>query len=292
MPIVRPPTKVRIAPTDAEREEIYRLRYSVYVEEMHGESRHREANVASKLLYEDLDRTAYNFYVVRENRRVVACGRMNFRPDSSVECEEHLAMSRFVPSFPDHVSMSSRLVLHPSLRGSHLLKELVCMMYRFAREHDVHFDFIDCHPRLLTLYSRLGHLSYTSGFRHPKYVVVVPMVLVFDDLEHLNSMILSTSSWSVLPLSRSRNSFRRPSSIMISSCRSFPPRRKPLSPRSWTKRPTGTSCGRAYSTKKHHRAQPRPSGTDRAGASGAHGLWPHHLLPGGGAGHDRRRSGA
>src|SRR5918999_989449 len=64
--------KVRMATTDAEKEEIYRLRYQVYIEEMDGEQRHVEVDVAARQLRDEWDERASHFYI-REDGIVVAC---------------------------------------------------------------------------------------------------------------------------------------------------------------------------------------------------------------------------
>lgn len=176
--------RVRLATTTAEKEEIYRLRYDVYIEEMGGRNRHTEADFAARQLRDDWDDRAYHFYV-RQNGKIVACGRHNLRTEGPLECEDQFEMKKFAPVFPNHVSLTSRLTLHPRIRGSHLLKQLTCAMYEFLCERGIRFDFLDCHPRLLPLYSRLGFQIYRPGFNHPKYTYVIPMVLVVNDLEHL-----------------------------------------------------------------------------------------------------------
>src|SRR5262249_9195390 len=98
-------------------------------------------------------------------------------------------LERFAPAFPDQVSMTSRLAIHPKIRGGSIMKELACFSFRHLRcREGSRFDFIDCHPRLIPLYSRLGYRIYDYGFRHPKYVYVVPMVLVATDVEYLEKI--------------------------------------------------------------------------------------------------------
>jgi CRP-like cAMP-binding protein/predicted GNAT family N-acyltransferase len=181
------PSRIVIAETASEKEAIYRLRYEVYIDEMGGGTRHDEADASTRQLRDELDDTAYHFYAVQDEQ-VVACARLNMRKDGPLECEPELEMDRFAPAYPAQVSMSSRMVIHPTLRGSHVLMELACAMYRFKRDQEIRFDFIDCHPRLLPLYSRLGYRIYKPGFTHPKYVYVVPMVLVTDDLAYLEQV--------------------------------------------------------------------------------------------------------
>jgi hypothetical protein len=175
---------VKIATTEAEKEEIFRLRYNVYIEEMGGGRRHTEADGSKRQLRDDLDAHAVHFYA-KQNDEVVGCVRTNLRRDGPLECEEFFQMQHLTGAYPDHVSMTSRLALHPKVRGSHLLMQLACAVIQHHYENEIHYDFLDCHVRLLPLYSRLGYRLYRPGFRHPKYTYVIPMVLVGGDLDHL-----------------------------------------------------------------------------------------------------------
>ena len=179
--------QVLTASTEAEKEEIYRLRYQVYIEEMRGHIRHTEADRIRRQLRDQWDDTAYHFYI-RESGTMLACARLNLRRHGPVECEAQFEIGKFRPFFPDNVCMTSRLVLHRNIRGSHLLKLLTCAMYRFGREQDMRLNFIDCHPQWLPLYSRLGYRVYRPGFNHQKYTYVIPMVLVGDDLDYLEQV--------------------------------------------------------------------------------------------------------
>jgi CRP-like cAMP-binding protein/predicted GNAT family N-acyltransferase len=176
-----------MAVTEAEKEEIYRLRYHVYIEEMDGERRHVEADVTARQLRDEWDDRAHHFYI-REDDVMVACARVVLRRDGPLECEEEFDLDEFSPAFPHHVCMTSRLAVHPRIRGSHLLKQLTCVMYEFLCEQEIQFNFIDCHSRLLPLYSRLGFRTYRPGFNHAKYTYVIPMVLVVNDVEHLEQV--------------------------------------------------------------------------------------------------------
>ena len=113
---------VRRATTEHEREAIYRLRYQVYIEEMNGANRHREANAQNQQLKDSWDDRAHHFYAMYQGT-VVACARFIMRRDGPLECEEHFNLERFAPSYPDAIGMTSRLALHPEHRGSHLLKQ-------------------------------------------------------------------------------------------------------------------------------------------------------------------------
>ncbi|HEY3196475.1 MAG TPA: GNAT family N-acetyltransferase [Nitrospirales bacterium] len=178
---------VRLATTDREKEQIYRLRYKIYIEEMCGEKRHPEADNRTQQFRDHWDERAYHFYIEHDGA-IVASLRLNLRSDGPLECEEHFDIEQFRPSFPGHVGMISRLVLHPNFRGSLFLKQVAFATYQHALEKDMHYYFIDCHPKLLPLYSRLGYRIYRPGFNHQKYTYVIPMVLAINDVGYLDQI--------------------------------------------------------------------------------------------------------
>src|SRR5206468_12899221 len=90
---------IKIATTEKEKEEIYRLRYKVYIEEMRGQNRHTEADNHKQQLRDHCDDRAYHFYIEQDGV-VAACARLNLRQDGPLECEEHFDMEGFRPSFP------------------------------------------------------------------------------------------------------------------------------------------------------------------------------------------------
>ena len=185
-------SKVIIATTKAEKEEIYRLRYEVYIEEMRGERRHTEADVAERRFRDELDDHAVQFYV-RQDGKILGCVRLNLRRDGPWECEDRFELEKFVPAYPIQLTMASRFAVHQAARGSVVMMQLCCALAEFMQKHEQRFCFLDCHPKLLPLYSRLGFRIYKPGFKHPKYTYVIPMVMVFGDLEYferVNSPLL------------------------------------------------------------------------------------------------------
>jgi hypothetical protein len=69
-----------IATTEAEKEEIYRLRYEVYIEEMDGARRHTEVDTSRRRMRDDLDDEGVQFYIRQKGRwsdvYVPTCGEM------------------------------------------------------------------------------------------------------------------------------------------------------------------------------------------------------------------------
>jgi hypothetical protein len=204
---VTDPPLVKIATTDAEKRKIYAVRYTAYITEMNGEKRHPEADNTSQEFRDDWDDTAYHFYVERDGV-LGACMRVNLRRDGPLECEEQLGIERFKPAFPGHVALTSRLVLRPDFRQRNLLGVLARAMYQFNMEQGIHYSFLDCHPKLLPLYTRLGYRLYTPGFNHKKYTYVIPMVLVMNDISHLDRVRSPLA-----PLARSFGSSSKPVAV-------------------------------------------------------------------------------
>jgi hypothetical protein len=99
-----------------------------------------------------------------------------------------LEVRRFTPFNPDATSFVSRLVVHPAFRRTYLMGKVVRDVYRFHCEQGIALMFADCRPGLLPIYTRLGMRTYKAGFRDPKYVWVVPLVLVINDIEYLEAM--------------------------------------------------------------------------------------------------------
>ncbi len=196
IPIEKHPSrvpKVVIATTDEEKKEIYRLRYEVYIEEMDGARRHTEVDSSERRMRDELDDRAVQFYI-RQQDAIVGCVRLNLRRDGPWECEDRFELDKFAPAYPSHVAMASRFAVHAHARGSAIMMQLSFAVARHWIEEDQRYLFLDCHPKLLPLYSRLGFRLYRPGFKHPKYTYVIPMVLTSGDLEHLervNSPLVS-----------------------------------------------------------------------------------------------------
>lgn len=176
--------RVVIATTEEEKEEIYRLRYEVYIEEMDGARRHTEVDSSQRRMRDDLDDQGVQFYI-RQKGKVVGCVRVNLRRDGPWECEDRFELEKFAPAYPSQIMMASRFAMHLGARGSALMMQLSCAVFQFSCEKEQCFVFLDCHPKLLPLYSRLGFRMYKAGFKHPKYTYVIPMVFANGDIEHL-----------------------------------------------------------------------------------------------------------
>jgi GNAT superfamily N-acetyltransferase len=177
--------QIREAVTREDRERCYRLRYQVYVEEMH---RVQEfADHERRMTEEPYDRYAH-LLMAEDEDRLVGTMRLNMRRDGPLECEELYALDRFGPFFPDSVSMITKFVIEPDYRQRGVAGRLAIAAYQFGRRNGIKLNFIDCYPHLVQLYQQMGYRIYKSNIKHPDYGSVIPMVLLLEDIEYLEQI--------------------------------------------------------------------------------------------------------
>lgn len=174
----------RIAVTEQDRLEAYRVRYAVYLEEQR--KPYPSADHHQKLLSDDLDSSAAIILVASEDR---ACGtvRANFLDSASVRSAyEHQIDLSLCSSIPDHnVSICSRLAVLPQHRGKTVCALLFSEIYRYGLRRNTQLCFEACAPSLLPIFRRYGFREYLPPCVDPIVGQLHRMVLVLDDLAHL-----------------------------------------------------------------------------------------------------------
>ncbi len=186
-------TSVRLALTHAEKELLYSFRYRVYVEEM--SRRQKYADHQLRRIEDPLDATGLNL-VAWEGQNVVGCIRVNLAWLGGVDyyCDL-LRMSEFVPSYPEGVSVCTRLMVAADRRGSTLAFRLSDASYRLGMQHGVKWNFIDCNDHLVSYFMKHGY-AWTHRPVHEEYGEV-------------NAMLLDLSNWLPARENRDRVQLRR-----------------------------------------------------------------------------------
>ncbi|MBF0105556.1 MAG: cyclic nucleotide-binding domain-containing protein [Deltaproteobacteria bacterium] len=175
--------EMKLAQTDQEKNKIYNLRYSIYVEELGLVPEF--ANHAEKTLKEPADKYAHNIYAEIDGHMVGAM-RLNSKKEGPLEHEKLYDLYKFKPYFPDGVGMATKCVIAKQNRGSFVTKELFRFAYDYIRKNNLcNFIFIDCWPHLINLYEHLGFRQYKTCINHPEAGYMTPMVLVVEDITHL-----------------------------------------------------------------------------------------------------------
>jgi predicted GNAT family N-acyltransferase len=181
--------EVQLATTPELRAAVHRLRYEVFVEEMH--MFRSRADHERRVLTEDCDDTSRLLLATVDGEPAgtlrLTLGKDGQLPD---EYEDTFDISRWSPhTVPsDQVMVCTRFAVRRELRSAYLPFELVRAAVRCGVEEGIELVFVDCQPHLLNLYTRLGFRSYRPTYADQEYGVMVPLVLVGRDLSHLRDV--------------------------------------------------------------------------------------------------------
>jgi predicted GNAT family N-acyltransferase len=177
--------EVRFATTEDEREAVYRLRYATYVEEMHVYT--RQANHEHRWFQDGEDPTAHLMYA-KVGEEVVGTLRVHLEGEGAIPepTATRFALERFRPLVPpEQLCVVGRFMVRQDMRGTVVPYRLIQESIRFQLERGQELAFCDCQPHLLNLYMSLGFRPYLGTYDHPEFGVMVPLVLVLRDREHL-----------------------------------------------------------------------------------------------------------
>jgi GNAT superfamily N-acetyltransferase len=149
------------AETEAEKEAVYRFRYSVYVEEM---ARYQDtADHIGRRLVEPEDDLGWVFYA-RDGDEVVGTARLSWGADgfSPRQIDEY-SLAPFLDQLPaGMLAVGERVMVMPRYRGTGLVDELLEYRRSLAAARDVRIVFSACEPHLLSLYLSQGRKTYAD----------------------------------------------------------------------------------------------------------------------------------
>ncbi len=178
--------EINIATTPEDLEEIYRLRYEAYVEELGW--KFDEADNEEKRLPDPED-AHETVYYVRDKGRMVATCRQHFGAGRlAPETRERYALHRFAEYDDSKLGFTYRLVVLPEYRGTTVLIRLLMRVYEDCWKYGLHFSLCYCRPRLIGVYERLGFIRYKDNIMVESMGYMAPMVLVIDDAKHLQTV--------------------------------------------------------------------------------------------------------
>ncbi len=176
---------VRIANDPEIREQIYRLRYAVYVEEM-GKA-YPSADRTAALLTDSLDFNAILLYITDSAEHVIASVRCNYAVDVKNVDGLHLGLASFEPQIEPHVTVCSRLVVAKEFRRQRaIIHSLLCAMYSWGLDHNIEVNLCHTAEPLVPFFRRLGYVEIgTKFFDEHSMTIQQPMKLQLQSLEHL-----------------------------------------------------------------------------------------------------------
>ncbi len=173
------------AESDHDREEIFRFRYSVYVEEL-GRYRGNADHEGRRLVEPEDGHSA--IYGARHNGRLVATARLTFGTDGfSPRQIDQYSLRPFLADLPvELVSVGERLMVVPELRGSTVAAELRAFEREDARARGIRLIFGCCEPHLLTMNLSAGGRPYAEHNINSEEVgYMIPLVWFEGDPEDL-----------------------------------------------------------------------------------------------------------
>lgn len=184
--------------TDTEREEVYRFRYDIYVEEM---GRYGDiADHAGRRLVEPADRLS-RLTLIKYQGRVVGTARLTHGAVPGALDErmvEQYDLQPFLDAVPhENIAVGERLMFAREYRGGPLLFKFVSESLMQFRKEGIQLFFGDCEPHLLNPYQSMGYRAYTR--RHvnkPETGYLIPIVFVTGDMDYLRS--IGSPLWDVL----------------------------------------------------------------------------------------------
>lgn len=176
--------------TDVQREQVYRFRYDIYVQEL---GRYGDvADHEGRRLVEVEDELA-RLKLVKNGDQVIGTARLSWGGVPGALNErivEQYDLRPFLDAVPhEHLAVGERLMFAPEYRGGPLLFKFVSESLTEFREMGIQLFFGDCEPHLLNSYQSLGYRPYTR--RHVNKAetgYLIPIVFVTGDLDYLRSI--------------------------------------------------------------------------------------------------------
>jgi hypothetical protein len=158
---------IQIAETPAQLEAAYCLRYGVYVEEL--KFSQPFADHDAQTVIDPLDATAIILVATMANE-VIGTVRSNFGFNSDFGRFASLhGMEKLGAVYPARVSLTSKMIVDKRYRSRTVSLALANAIFQIGASQGIAVDFIDCEPKLVPLYRRLGYeLTTDEPFDHPE----------------------------------------------------------------------------------------------------------------------------
>ena len=176
---------IKQASTETERQRIYRFRYNIYIEEM-GKPM-PDADHERRMLHDEYDPRSIHLYAERDGEIAGALRLIWGRDGLPPVFVDWYGLEMFREFSPTEISFTGRLMAAKQYRSSLLGVSLAQEIYRIARESGLAFDFIHTTQPLVGYFERLGYRRYKSDFLDPDLGPRTPMILVLQDIAHLET---------------------------------------------------------------------------------------------------------
>jgi hypothetical protein len=160
-------TTIRLITNREDLEEVYRFRYTVYVQAMGRESRYAEHE--ARQLRHPLDATGINIAAL-DGPSIIGVIRNNFGVDGSFgQFWDFYGIGHCDYEHPRQTSITSGLMVATTRRGGFLGARLAIAAYEDGLSRGIRWNFIDCIPSLAPFYLAFGWVEHLPEATHPEY---------------------------------------------------------------------------------------------------------------------------
>ncbi len=178
---------VRFAETQADQTAIYRLRYQIYIEEL----RRKEPADHDRRLMPDPPGRKSRLLLTEHDGAVIGTLRLDWGGDGQFSAEDRVIyrldeLERIVR--PEQIAIFSRFMTALDYRGGDAPGLLIDAMIRFVLAHQIRVLLCDCRPPLINTYLRLGFRVFGDLVNEASVGVLVPLILLIDDHDHMASV--------------------------------------------------------------------------------------------------------
>ncbi len=175
--------RIGLIKTEQELQQVFRLRYDVYVEELGATMEH--ADHQHKALHDDWDATA-DIIGAWHNDELVGCVRINY--SGKTDLAEYEPFVHPLAKKIGGVSVTSKLVVAKAFRRTMVSARLCQAGFVQLHARSSQLNYLTCRANLVEMYSRLGFRVCGSSFFHPEAGWLLPMVLLVQDYEYLRQI--------------------------------------------------------------------------------------------------------
>ncbi|MDF2572953.1 MAG: putative transcriptional regulator, Crp/Fnr family, partial [Sporomusa sp.] len=182
------PLQVRIATSQQEKREIYKLRYQVYVQEM-GKPLGSIFN-KKKQIFDAMDDRSILIYVqagseIAATLRLTIASAGDYPSDLAETFQMHKIKAVSEDLSNTHFGLATKIAAKPHYRSSPAFYLMLVESYRLLSNQKATFCFGGCNPAVVPLYERIGFRRFTSNFTDLGYGLLIPLVMVIQDIEHM-----------------------------------------------------------------------------------------------------------
>lgn len=171
------------ARTPEERDAVFRLRYTVVVEEARQSS--DLADHQLRFLEEPLDAYA-RFLIASFDDTVVGAWRVNFSGEKKPGPEvDFFEVVRFPEARPHTTAFTAPPLIASGFRHSAVPGRLAQAAYAMNLDEGISHDFIACPPNEESFFKDLGYRPFVGRKQHAELGDVLPMVLILRDVRYL-----------------------------------------------------------------------------------------------------------